>query len=226
MPSSHSMIRMTAMVSSIVGCLLRRDPVSNACATRPSAAAKHCFSVTAQVIGAILLTVELTAAQEPRLVVPIDDAQSVQPATSPSPSAVVEFLAGGALALGAHESGHLLFDAIFNAHPAIQKVSFHGLPFFAITHEPGLSDRREFVIDSAGFWVQEGTDEWLLHRHPDLRHERAPMLKGVMAFNVIASVAYAGAAFARTGPVERDTRGMAASLHWKEPAVGVLILVP
>src|SRR6266536_3881433 len=102
MPSSHRMIRMTAMVSSIVACLLRRDPVSNACATSPSAAAKRGFAIAAQVIGAILLTVELTAAQEPRLVVPTDDAQSVHPATSPS--AVVEVLAGGAIALGAHES--------------------------------------------------------------------------------------------------------------------------
>jgi hypothetical protein len=40
------------------------------------------------------------------------------------------------------------------------------------------------------------------------------------------SVGYAGAAFAETGPVERDTRGMADSVRWKEPAIGVLILVP
>jgi hypothetical protein len=180
--------------------------------------------VAVQVVGAILLTAELAAAQEPRPSVPTDDAHSVHPATSPS--AFGEFLAGAALALGAHESGHLVFDTIFNAHPGLQKVSFHGLPFFAITHDPGLSDRREFVIDSAGFWVQVGTNEWLLHRHRDLRRERAPLLKGVFAFNVLSSVAYAGAAFARTGPVERDTRGMAASLHWKEPAVGALILFP
>ena len=33
-------------------------------------------------------------------------------------------------------------------------------------------------------------------------------------------------AFARVGPAERDTRGMAESLGWKEPYVGLLILVP
>jgi hypothetical protein len=179
-------------------------------------------------LAAIAATAELAGAQEPlRNALPTPGVQTVQPATSPSTaSSVGEFLGGGAIALGAHEAGHLLFDAIFDAHPGLQKVSFHGLPFFAITHDPTISPRREFVIDSAGFWVQEGTNEWLLRRHPGLRRERGPLLKGVFAFNVLASVAYAGAAFARTGPVERDTRGMASSLRWKEPAVGVLILAP
>ena len=135
------------------------------------------------------------------------------------------FLGGGALALAAHEGGHLLFDGLFDAHPGVKKVSFHGIPFFAITHD-AVSPRREFIIDSAGFWVQEATNEIILSRRPHLRHERAPLLKGVVAFNVLASVSYAGAAFARTGPLERDTRGMATSLRWKEPYVGLLILLP
>ena len=136
------------------------------------------------------------------------------------------FLLGGGVAFVAHESGHLLFDAIFDANPGVKKVSFKGIPFFAITHDAGLSDRQEFVIDSAGFWVQEGTNEWLLHKHPDLRREHEPFLKGAFAFNVIASVVYAGAAFTRSGPAERDTRGMADALNWKEPYVGLLILAP
>ena len=141
-------------------------------------------------------------------------------------SAFGKFLVGAAAGLAAHESGHLLFDGIFDAHPGIKKVSFHGLPFFAITHDQGLSPRREFIIDSAGFWVQEGTNEVLLSRRPNLRREHAPFVKGVFTFNVLASVAYAGAAFARTGPGERDTRGMADALGWKEPWVGVLVLAP
>jgi hypothetical protein len=139
---------------------------------------------------------------------------------------VLEFLGGGAVGLAAHESGHLLFDAIFDAHARVKPVDFHGIPFFAITHDNGLTPRREYVIDAAGFWVQEGTNEWLLTRRPNLRHESSPLTKGVVAFNVLASFAYAGAAFARTGPAERDTRGMADSLGWKEPYVGVLILAP
>ena len=159
-------------------------------------------------------------------------AQDATPADAPAATSehratsALKFLGGGALALAAHESGHLLFDGIFRANPGLKKVSFHGLPFFAITHDSGLSPRREFIIDSAGFWVQEATNEVILSRRPNLRRERAPVLKGVVAFNVLASVSYAGAAFARTGPVERDTRGMADALRWKEPYVGLLILLP
>jgi hypothetical protein len=160
------------------------------------------------------------------------EAQDARPQDSASATSehratsTVKFLAGGALGLAAHESGHLLFDGLFDANAGLKKVSFHGIPFFAITHDSGLSPRREFVIDSAGFWVQEATNEVLLIRRPRLRYEHAPLAKGVFAFNVIASMAYAGAAFARTGPVERDTRGMADSLRWKEPYVGLLILIP
>jgi hypothetical protein len=152
-----------------------------------------------------------------------------QPATTSektTASDVLTFLGGGAVGLLAHESGHLLFDAIFDAHARVTSVSFHGIPFFAITHDTGLPPRQEFVIDSAGFWVQEGTNEWILSKRPDLRHEHAPFTKGVVAFNILASFAYAGAAFARTGPAERDTRGMAESLGWKEPYVGLLIFAP
>ncbi len=172
--------------------------------------------------AAILLTAELGWAQEPPRQ-PDPPATTVEHRTA---SDLGKFLAGAALGLGAHESGHLLFDGIFDANPGIKKVSFHGIPFFAITHDSGLSPRKEFVIDSAGFWVQEATNELILSRRPNLRREHAPLLKGLVAFNVGASFAYAGAAFARTGPVERDTRGMADALRWKEPWVGVLILIP
>lgn len=169
----------------------------------------------------IFLTAALGSAQDNATPRATGASTSEHPVTS-----ALKFIGGGAVGLAAHESGHLIFDGIFNAHPGVKKVSFHGVPFFAITHDPGLSPRREFIIDSAGFWVQEGTNEILLHRRPNLRREHAPIAKGVFAFNVLASVAYAGAAFARTGPVERDTRGMADALRWKEPYVGLLILLP
>jgi hypothetical protein len=51
-------------------------------------------------------------------------------------------------------------------------------------------------------------------------------VKGLFAFNVLASVAYSTAAFLETGPEERDTRGMAESLRWKEPEIGALLLAP
>lgn len=136
------------------------------------------------------------------------------------------FLGGVAVGLAAHESGHLLCDVIFSADPHIVRVEFHGIPFFAIAHDAGLPRHQEFTISSAGFWVQHATNEWLLTRRPRLRAESSPFTKGVFAFNVGASFAYAGAAFARTGPLERDTRGMAESARMNERWIGAVILVP
>ncbi|MEO6235716.1 MAG: hypothetical protein ABIQ52_01890 [Vicinamibacterales bacterium] len=219
---------MTAIVSSIVR-LLRRAPIdadqpalSNRCATSPSVSTCARFVVTTLLFTPITVGAAAATGQDPGRRPEASSTTSEHRTVS----GAGQFLAGAAVGLGAHESGHLLFDGLFKADPGIRKVSFHGLPFFAITHKSGLSPRREFTIDSAGFWVQEATNEWILSRRPRLRRERAPLVKGVFAFNVLASASYAGAAFARTGPVERDTRGMADSLRWKEPYIGVLILLP
>ena len=138
----------------------------------------------------------------------------------------VEFLAGSAIGLGMHEGGHLLFDAMFDARPGLAGVHFGPIPFFAITHRNNLTPRREFTISSAGFWVQEVSNEWLLTRRPVLRRRHAPLAKGLFAFNVLNSVGYAFVAFARAGPLERDTRGIAASIGVDERAIGALVLAP
>jgi hypothetical protein len=138
----------------------------------------------------------------------------------------VEFLAGSAIGLGLHEGGHLLFDAMFDAEPGLAGVHFGPIPFFAITHRNDVSPRREFAISSAGFWVQEASNEWLLTRRPTLHREHAPLAKGLFVFNVLNSVGYAVVAFARTGPVQRDTRGMAASSGIDERTIGALVLAP
>jgi hypothetical protein len=138
---------------------------------------------------------------------------------------VMQFFAGAALGLGLHESGHLVLDEAFGADPGVRKVSAGFIPFFAITHEP-VSPLKEFTISSAGFWVQHAGSEILLMRRPNLRGEHAPFVKGLLAFNVLTSVMYAGAAFARSGPAERDTRGMAISAEIAEPWIGVTILAP
>lgn len=126
----------------------------------------------------------------------------------------------------AHEAGHLTFDLAFDADPRLKRVDFHGVPFFALTHRTPLSPRREAVVSSAGFWVQHATNEWLLTRRPDVRHERAPFAKGVLAFNVLTSIAYSSAAFARTGSFERDTRGIADAARVDERWVGAMVLAP
>ena len=139
---------------------------------------------------------------------------------------IAKFLAGAALALGAHEGAHLALDGIFDADPRLRRVDFHGIPFFAIAHRPDLPRHQEFVISSAGFWVQHAGSEWILSRRPTLRRERGPIAKGLLAFNLLASGAYAGAAFARAGPAERDTLGMALSSRTDERTVGALVLAP
>ncbi len=137
----------------------------------------------------------------------------------------VNFLAGALVGLATHEAGHLMFDVAFDAQPRVQGVRFGPFPFFAITHRD-VSPRREVVISSAGFWMQEATSEWLLARHPPLREQHAPFKKGVLAFNVLNSVGYGIVAFARAGPPERDTRGIAAASGVDERALGALVLAP
>ncbi|MBI2220484.1 MAG: hypothetical protein HYU53_04695 [Acidobacteria bacterium] len=122
----------------------------------------------------------------------------------------------------------MAFDLAFGARPGVKRVDYLGIPFFAVTHHP-VSRRREFTISSAGFWAQHATSEWLLTTRPNIRRARAPFAKGLLAFNVLASVAYGGAALTRTGPAERDTRGLAASFGPRgmdERWAGVLVLAP
>jgi hypothetical protein len=149
--------------------------------------------------------------------------ESVRPVNRTA--AIGGFLGGVVVGLGAHESGHVLFDVIFDADPGLKRVEFHGIPFFAITHK-SVPPRQEFAISSAGFWVQHATNEWLLTRRPRLRQDASPFTKGVFTFNVGVSAMYSFAAFARTGPDERDTLGMAVSARVREPWIGALILGP
>lgn len=154
-------------------------------------------------------------------------AEAVQPpAEKPAGiGEIAQFLAGGALGLGIHEGGHLLFGTMLDADPGLKAVHFGPIPFFAITHDD-VSPAREYAIAASGFWMQHVSSEWLLTRRPGLRDEHAPVAKGVLAFNVAASVAYATAAFGRFGPYERDTRAMADALGVSEPWVGAMILAP
>jgi len=153
------------------------------------------------------------------------------PAPSDQPSIVAStllFFTGAAAGLAIHESGHLLFGAIFDANPRVEPLRYGFIPFFKIGHDP-VTRREEFVISSAGFWMQYVDSEWILAAKPDLRHEHQPLLKGILAFDLGASTVYSIAAFGEFGPLERDTRGMAVSLGkdgWPEPFVGAIVLAP
>jgi hypothetical protein len=137
-----------------------------------------------------------------------------------------KLLLGGAAGLALHESGHLVADWAFGEKVVVRKVGWKGLPFFALSHANDLSPRREFTVSSAGFWSQWLYSEQILTHHPDLRHEDSPFRKGVLTFHVVTLMIYSGAAFWKTGPVERDTRGMASSIHINERWLGAMLLAP
>jgi hypothetical protein len=125
-----------------------------------------------------------------------------------------------------HEAGHLIANLSLNTHPYTKSVNYGPIPFFTI--EPGrhLSDHEHYITASAGFNAQNIINEWTLTTHPNLRSENDPFLKGVVTFNFWLSVGYAATAFAGTGPIERDTKGMADALGCNEQWVGVMILAP
>ena len=135
-------------------------------------------------------------------------------------------LLGGAIGLGLHESGHLAADWAFEEKVVVRKVGYKGIPFFALTHAHDLSPRREFVVSSAGFWSQFLYSEQILTHHPHLKEETSPVRKGILTFHVVTSLMYAGAAFGKTGPTERDTHGMAEALRINERWLGILLLTP
>jgi len=155
-----------------------------------------------------------------------DQAPESSPPKGRTATSIAGFVGGAAAGFLAHEGGHLFWNVVFDADPGVKRVSFGGIPFFAITHRSDVTPRQEFTISSAGFWVQHATSEWILTSHPDLRRRHAPVLKGWLAWNVAASVAYGAAAFGTFGPPERDTRGMAGPLGVAEPWVGAMILAP
>lgn len=135
-------------------------------------------------------------------------------------------LLGGAAGLAIHESGHLVANWAFDEKVVVKKVNYKGFPFFALSHAPDLSPRREYVVSSAGFWAQYLYSEQILTHHPHLKDERSPLRKGMLTFHVVTSLVYAGAAFGKTGPTERDTRGMASSRQISERWVGLMVLAP
>jgi hypothetical protein len=188
-----------------------------------NACAVLCRTITVAIVACCGALLPITAVAQ----------SSSTPDTAQPPAAAehrvadsVKFLAGAALGLAMHEGGHLVFDGVFDASPRVTGVTFGPFPFFAVTHRGDLSPRQEFTISSAGFWMQNLSSEWILTRQPAVRAARAPVAKGVLAFNVLNSTGYACVAFARAGPFERDTRGMAGSIGVDERAIGALVLAP
>ena len=116
-------------------------------------------------------------------------------------------LLGGAAGLGLHEGGHLVANWAFEEKVKVKKVDYKGIPFFALSHAPDLSPRREYVVSSAGFWAQYLYSEQILTHHPNLKDEESPFRKGMLTFHVVTSLVYAGAAFGKTGPSSATRAG-------------------
>src|SRR6516164_8631850 len=100
MPSSHSTIKMIAMVSN-----MRR---------LPSSGVRKCNLGAA--LALVLGTAVSGAAQETAAPLPQPNEQRT--------AETVKFLAGGGVAFLEHEADHLLFDAIFDAHPYFKTIHF------------------------------------------------------------------------------------------------------
>jgi hypothetical protein len=179
----------------------------------------------AHLVTVVIATLLMPAALRAQEAAPAQPSQASQHDAKTRLADAVQFLAGGALGLAMHESGHLVFDAALDAQPRVTGVRFGPFPFFAITHDAGVSPRREFTISSAGFWVQSLSSEWLLTRRR-LRDEHAPVAKGVLAFNILNSAGYAMVALAKAGPFERDTRGMASGSGVDERGIALVVLAP
>ena len=137
-----------------------------------------------------------------------------------------QFFKGAFVGFLGHEGGHLIANLAESTHPRLTSVEFSVVPFFTIDPGRPLTRREHYITASAGFNSQHLIDEWLLGKHPNLRYEDEPFLKGLAQFNFWLSVGYAASAFASYGPDERDTRGMADALGWSEDTIAGLILTP
>jgi len=143
-----------------------------------------------------------------------------------SPLSAGRFWAGVGLGFAVHESGHLAANISFRSDVYVKMVSGAGIPFFAIAHRNALSRRREFVVSSAGLWLQSALSEGILTQTPKLRTQRSALKKGVIAFHVFTSVLYGVVGLTQIGPAERDTRSIAMNARWNERWVGVAVLSP
>jgi hypothetical protein len=182
-------------------------------------------------VCATVLSAALPAAafaQDPAPTAPPADRVDPVPTGKQRVGHTLLFFGGAAIGLAAHESGHVITGNFFSANPRIEPLRYGFIPFFKVEHDQ-VTRKREFVISSAGMWVQYADSEWILTARPHLRDEHAPILKGILAFDVATSLVYSVAAFGTIGPPERDTRGIADSLGKNgapEPAIGALILAP
>lgn len=171
------------------------------CVTR-----NHCRSEQRKCVLVVAL-ISLFAAALPVTMFAQEPVPQAAPVPVPEESrkaAFAKFLAGAAVGAGLHEAGHLA----------------------AGWKRYDVSRRRAIAATSAGFWAQYLTTETVLTRHPHLRSNRSPFLKGVIAFHLVTSAGYTVLAMTQSGPHGRDTLDMSQAIGVNERWIGALVLAP
>jgi hypothetical protein len=152
------------------------------------------------------------------------------------------WLAGVATGFFAHEAGHVLTNLLQGNVPHIQGVlGFGFIPFFTVaprvtcyeshcTKHDGSAFHTgvpgKVAITSAGFNVQQVTDEFVLSFEPRLRYRVAPYRKGLLAFNTLLSVGYAISAMTRIENREGDVTATAQLMGVpREVYAGALLVI-
>lgn len=152
------------------------------------------------------------------------------------------FLAGGTAGFILHEGTHALvaesfgFDARLESrgkpipfvvvrYDLVSKKDENGHVRYTDDEGKPVSNgaQKQYAIASAGINSQNITSEIILTLHPNLRQERRPFLKGVLAFDILTSTGYA--LVGRKDP-DGDLRGMAESLGVNDKWMGALVFLP
>jgi hypothetical protein len=150
--------------------------------------------------------------------------------------------AGFATAFLAHEAGHIVANFALGNRPAIESTRIWGfVPFVLIDPQLSCSStecmksngerfgpgrRGKYFIASAGFQVQQLTDEVLLSVTPDLRQREARFRKGMLLFNIGLSAAYALADWIGIEDPHGDLGTMERMSRLNSALMGFAILLP
>lgn len=152
------------------------------------------------------------------------------------------FLAGSAAGFLLHESAHALVAESLGFDARLESRG-KPIPFVVVRYDLASTRdengqirytdkegrpvsngaQKQYAIASAGINSQNITSEIILTLHPNLREERRPFLKGVLAFDILVSVGYA--LIGRKDP-DGDLRGMSEALGVSDKWMATLVLLP
>jgi hypothetical protein len=192
--------------------------------------------------AAALLAVDTARAQE----VHITHVQLAQEAPSDEPPGLgttVGLAAAGAVtAFLLHETGHVLANLMLGNVPHFRGTMVWGFfPFFVIA--PDITCRGDscvkrdgqhfasgrnggYFIVTAGFNIQNLTNEILLTNDPYLAERYAPFRKGLLAFNLFLSTIYALGTYTGLEAPNGDLRGASQHSGIHEAWLATLLMVP